>query len=147
MQILSGAYRVADMANRRTLTPEEKACADRAKSLWLAKMRRERLTQADAAAKLGFSVSAFSQYINGKIPLNTDTTAALAKYFGVSPRDINPGWLNNTAEPLDAEYLATIAVLSDDQILQAMESVAQKASPRAAMRLARLFLDRAEAGL
>ena len=135
------------MANRRTLTPEEKACADRAKSLWLVKMRRERLTQADAAAKLGFSVSAFSQYINGVIPLNTDVTAALAKYFGVSPRDINPDWLNDASDPLDVEYLAVTAQATEQQTIQVLEKFARTASPQTSMRLARLFLDRVEESL
>lgn len=152
MQIYSIAHRVTGMAKRRPLTPEEAAAAARANALWQKKKRAKKLTQPDGAAAIGISTSGFNQYINGKIPLNTDTTAALAKYFHVNPRDIDPGWLQD-AQPgagsaeLDAEFERLTQVIDGDQDMAAIRAIAGRVSPKGAIMIARLFLDRAEAGL
>lgn len=83
------------MAERRQLTEEEKSCAERVKALWLAKKEADKISQAAAAKELGMSASGLNQYINGVIPLNTDATYKLARYFGVSPLDIDPNWLED----------------------------------------------------
>jgi transcriptional regulator with XRE-family HTH domain len=40
-------------------------------------------TQVDAAKTLGWTQSAFSQYINGKIPLNFNAAVAFSQLFNV----------------------------------------------------------------
>lgn len=82
---------------RRELTNREKACATRLKALWLEKKHREGLSQEKAGEALGMSAGALNQYLNGKIPLNTDVTFRFAQYFGVPPQEINPEWLGADA--------------------------------------------------
>lgn len=58
--------------------------------LWKTKKRVEKITQAEAAAKLGWTQSAFSQYLNGTTALNAAAILKLAKYLNVRPTDIDP---------------------------------------------------------
>lgn len=78
------------MAKRRPLTAKELEIAARAKSIWEAKKKEEGLTQDDANSVLGWSQSAFGQYINGKIPFNLDALIKVAKYLGVPVARIDP---------------------------------------------------------
>lgn len=138
------------MVKRRELTAHEKACAERANALWRKKKRAEKTSQAAAAAELGMTSSAFNQYINGKIPMNTDATAKIAAYLGVSPRDINPSWLaEKTAAGtgLEAELLELLDASKPSDWVAGFKQAASKVSPKDAMKIARFFLDRAESGL
>jgi plasmid maintenance system antidote protein VapI len=133
------------MVKRRQLTLHEKACAARVKSLWLAKKSRDGISQIAAGAALGITDSAFNQYINGRIPLNTDMTARMAVYFGVSARDIDPLWLNEGSEKLEAELLELLNKENPADFMAGIEAVAARVPPADALKIARLFLDRASA--
>ncbi|MDR5611352.1 MULTISPECIES: helix-turn-helix domain-containing protein [unclassified Arsenophonus] len=75
----------------RRITPEDKQAAARLKKLWNEKKEALSLTQEKAAEELGFNTQgAVSQYLNGKVPLNTDTIIKFAKILHVSPEAIKP---------------------------------------------------------
>lgn len=78
------------MKSRRVLTETEKARAARAKALWMAKKERERITQDDANATLGWSPSSFGQYINARIPMGLEATIKIADFLGVKPSELDP---------------------------------------------------------
>jgi plasmid maintenance system antidote protein VapI len=134
------------MVKRRNLTDHEKACATRAKGLWLVKKEKERISQIVAGDALGMTDSAFNQYINGKIPLNTDIVARMANYFGVSPRAIDPLWLNVGSESMETELLDMLNDYSRAEFLANLQKVAAKTPPADALKIARYFLDRAATG-
>lgn len=77
---------------RRDLTLEEKADARRLKEIWLIyKAKHPGVKQVHIAERCNWtSGSAFSQYINAKIPLNFQTLYALSKALEVDPADISP---------------------------------------------------------
>lgn len=81
---------IRKMVKRRELTAEELQVAQRAKSLWLEKKRSEGLTQEDANNALGWSQSAFGQYINGRIPFNLEALIKISGFLGVRPADLDP---------------------------------------------------------
>jgi len=54
--------------------------------LWI---KQPELTQRTAASKLKISQSATCQYLNGRIPLNTDIIIKFAKLFKVTPPEID----------------------------------------------------------
>lgn len=115
--------------------------------------KAEKISQQEAAYRIGMTASGFNQYINGKIPLNTDATALLAGFFGVKPREIDPDWLKDpkggspTQDELDAEFEDIIQSWSPAQEIVLAQSLADRTSPKNALRIARIFLDRAESGL
>ncbi|MFS1584000.1 MAG: helix-turn-helix domain-containing protein [Candidatus Arsenophonus phytopathogenicus] len=75
----------------RRITPEDKQAAVRLRKLWNEKKEALSLTQEKAAEELGFNTQgAVSQYLNGKVPLNTDTIIKFAKILHVSPEAIKP---------------------------------------------------------
>lgn len=153
MQLFSIAYKVTGMTKRRELTEKEKACAARANKLWLKLKREEGLSQEGAGARIKMSASGFSQYVNGKIPLNTNATAKLAFLFGVNPREIDPDWLKDREEgtpllnEMDPEFSEILARTSPGQDIAAIQSIAARVSPGDALQIARVFLARVEAGL
>lgn len=51
---------------------------------------RNRLTQAEAAERMGITQSALNQYLTGRIPLNTDIIIKFAKVMDLYPYEINP---------------------------------------------------------
>ncbi|MEG3135500.1 helix-turn-helix domain-containing protein [Rouxiella sp. T17] len=66
--------------------------AARLHSIWNQKKVELRLTQEKAADALGFSTQAtVSQYLRGKIPLNTDAVLKFAVLLQVRPEEIDPG--------------------------------------------------------
>ena len=115
--------------SRRELTPAELEAAANARQFWLEKKRTERLTQDDAAFALSMTTSGFSQYINGKIPLNTDATKRFADYFGVSPTDIDKGWLGGT-DALSTLNMVMESQIEDSPALQAVRNLRGKMTPR-----------------
>lgn len=72
------------------LTPEQKADAARLKAIYEAKKGELQLTQASLAALCGWeSQGSVSQYLNGKIPLNLDAAAKLARNLECSIADFS----------------------------------------------------------
>lgn len=64
---------------------------ERLRKIWDRKKVELRLTQEKAADALGFSTQAtVSQYLRGKIPLNTDTILKFAALLQVKPEEISP---------------------------------------------------------
>ena len=87
------------MEKRRELTPEEKRIADALKTIWKAKQKERKFSQLNAAGEMDFSSqSTISQYINGKIPLNTDAKIKFAKFLGVSVIDFDPDFADTVAK-------------------------------------------------
>ena len=60
------------------------------KTIWNNHKRAVNITQLEAAQQLGWTQSAFSQYINGKIPLNFDAAIKLSELFNVPIWDLDP---------------------------------------------------------
>lgn len=61
----------------------------RLKKVWDTAKREKGLTQTKAAKALGIRQATFSQYLNGKIPLNTNFVFSLAELIGVQPGEIS----------------------------------------------------------
>lgn len=79
------------MIKRRPLDAKDLLASQNLRRIWFANHRRLGLTQESAAAALGFAgQSAVSQYINGRIPLNTEAVLKFARLLGVAPEDIDP---------------------------------------------------------
>jgi len=57
---------------------------------WQHRKKLLKLTQTKAAAKIGWTQSAFSQYLNGTTKLNTPAILKLAKLLEISPTAIDP---------------------------------------------------------
>lgn len=70
--------------------PVKEAALNNLQHVWKTKKRIERVTQTQAAAELGWTQSAFSQYLNGTTALNPTAIIKLAKYFNMHPTDIDP---------------------------------------------------------
>jgi transcriptional regulator with XRE-family HTH domain len=104
------------------------------------------MSQAGAADELGITASAFNQYINGRIALNTDIIAALASFFGVSPREIDPNWLalGGGTETLDAEFERLSLLTSEQQDFAAVKAISGRVSQADALKYAMFFLERAK---
>jgi transcriptional regulator with XRE-family HTH domain len=75
---------------RRELTAREKAAQKNLFKLWTEKKGELGLTQESAADRMGFKTQgAVNQYLNGKIPLNTDAVIKFSTLLGVDPTDID----------------------------------------------------------
>ena len=57
---------------------------------WKLKKQRDKVTQTEAAAKIGWTQSAFSQYLSGTTELNPSAIIKLAKYLDIPPSKIDP---------------------------------------------------------
>jgi hypothetical protein len=85
------------MATRRELTPEELADTQRLQRLWKTNASQLGITQAKASQMFGFAnQSAISQYLNGRIPLNMETTTRFASLLKVPLSDISPSHASRT---------------------------------------------------
>ncbi len=71
---------------RRTITEADKRAARKLRVLW-EKYRETnpRVSQEAAAARLGWSQSAWSQFLRGEVSLGTAATLKCARFFGVHP--------------------------------------------------------------
>ena len=79
---------------RRELTQYEKETAERLKAIWLSVKKRRNLTQEDLKLSMGFkSQSAVSHYINGIIPLNTDSKIKFARFLNCKVTDFDPDFI------------------------------------------------------
>lgn len=81
---------------RQTLPPAVKNL----RRIWDEKKEQFELNQTDAAAKLGWTQGAFSQYLNNITELNTDAIAKLANFLEVDPLEIDP-----TFRPVEAQRI------------------------------------------
>lgn len=78
------------MANRR-ISQQDRDNATRLKAIWGAKKKSLELTQARAAAQLGFAgQSTVAQYLNCDIAMNTETILKFARLLEVDPVRIDP---------------------------------------------------------
>ena len=76
---------------KRNFTQAERDAADRLQAIWNRKKKALGLTQEQAARACGWTTqAAFSQYLLGKIPLNTDAVISIAKVLQVAPQEIMP---------------------------------------------------------
>jgi HTH-type transcriptional regulator, cell division transcriptional repressor len=57
---------------------------------WQYRKKLLKLTQTKAASKIGWTQSAFSQYLNGTTKLNTPAILKLAKLLEIPPTVIDP---------------------------------------------------------
>lgn len=84
---------------RRDLTAKEKAAQQNLLRIWNSKKDELGLTQEVAADAMGYKTQgAVNQYLNGKIPLNTDATLKFALLLQVKPNEIDKefGQFENT---------------------------------------------------
>lgn len=134
------------MKTRRKLTAKEIQVAANAKRLWMEhKTTHGKLSQEVAASDLGWSQSAFTQFINGKVALNTEAKLKLAKYFGCQVKKIDPDFefdvtapqlttvgttlKNDIDEMLVAAVQDDLSKMSDEAIYAALEAAFEKLSP------------------
>ena len=73
-----------------SMKKESSVAADNLRALWEARKHELKLTQTEAAAKLGWTQGALAQYLNNLTELNPPAVIKLANFFGVDPRDIDP---------------------------------------------------------
>ena len=78
------------MSNNTPISAKEQDMADRLYAVWQKKKTPLGLSQERAAGSFGCSQANISQYLNGKIPLNTDAIFKFAKILQVAPEEINP---------------------------------------------------------
>lgn len=60
------------------------------RKIWDQKKHEMQVTQIEAAAKLGWTQGAFSQYLNGITELGPSAVIKLANFLSVDPTDIDP---------------------------------------------------------
>lgn len=77
-------------SSRRKLKPKEMEVTGNLRSIWDQKKKSMKLTQESAAVLLGWTQGAVGQYLNGKIPLNTDAIIKWAALLKVQVQDIDP---------------------------------------------------------
>ena len=95
--------------NKRQLSADQLADADRLKNLWLAFKVRTGKTQDDVAEACGWkNQSAFSQYLNARIPLNLEAVLKLASVLEAQPEDISPSLARIVAIPIKPESNAEL---------------------------------------
>ena len=78
------------MSNNTPITAKEREMADRLYSVWLKKKALLGLSQERVADLFGCTQANISQYLNGKIPLNTDAIFKFSKILEIAPEEINP---------------------------------------------------------
>ena len=73
-----------------SMKKESSVAADNLRALWEARKHELKLTQTEAAAKLGWTQGALAQYLNNLTELTPPAVIKLANFFGVDPREIDP---------------------------------------------------------
>lgn len=132
---------------RRELTDTERARAARVKRLWLEKKSRERVTQEEANAALGWSPSTFGQYINGVIPMNLEAALKIAAYLEVPVTDF---YESETArqiakqEKLLQQYSGALAVGVNDAAAP-IDHLIERLDQNHALEVMKRLADRLEA--
>lgn len=90
---------MAKTKKRREFTAREKSAQQNLFRIWSEKKEELGLTQESAASEMGFKTQgAVNQYLNGKIPLNTDAVLKFAMLLRCAPKDIDKefGQFENT---------------------------------------------------
>lgn len=80
------------MADKRPLTQDELATAERLRAVWERRKDELKTNQKRFAESLGMTQSAFSQYLTAKIPLGIGAALEIAGGLGVELAEINPKW-------------------------------------------------------
>lgn len=76
---------------KRNITPESKSAAVRLKSAFKSTKSQHGMNSEEAAARLDMTPGAFSQYLNGKIPMNMDFLLRFCAILpGINALDIYP---------------------------------------------------------
>lgn len=108
---------------KRNITEADRQAALRLQRIWEHKRQALNLTQEQVAHSCGWSTqAAFSQYLRGKIPLNTDTVLKLAKVLQVAPQEIMP----EVAELLAAQSNHPMVSESALRLALSIESLPEK---------------------
>lgn len=98
----------------KTLTKDDWEAQRRLRARWEAEREHRTFTQDDAAAEMGITQGAVSQYLNGHTPLGVVATLRFAKFLHCHPTDIRP----------DYEHLLATELTSDAfEIAAAWESI------------------------
>ncbi|ECM3183790.1 helix-turn-helix transcriptional regulator, partial [Salmonella enterica subsp. enterica serovar Newport] len=80
------------MSKKSIVTDKDIQIAERLRKIWDEKRAQLSLSQEKAADILGFKTQgAVSQFLNAKIPLNTENTLKFAALLEVPAEEINPG--------------------------------------------------------
>lgn len=74
----------------REITEDDLAIADNLKAAWGNAQSSTGMAQHQAAAKLGISQSAFSQFLNGKVAPSTDFILQFCNLLGISLKQVSP---------------------------------------------------------
>jgi transcriptional regulator with XRE-family HTH domain len=106
--------------SERQFRPDELAAACNLKKLWGERKQSLHLTQTKAAQILGFQQSAVSQYLNGKISLNSQAVLKFAKVLQVNPAEIDPRLTEFMSQPEGVQRI-TVKTTSKPMTLQAPE--------------------------
>lgn len=77
-------------ARKRPLTPDQVAVCERLRDIWIAKQDVLKLSQSEAAARLGMNQSGFSHYISCRNAIGFEMMFKLADLLEVHPYDIDP---------------------------------------------------------
>ena len=102
---------------RRELTPEEKTWQQNLRRVWDAKKKDLKLTQESAGAAMGITQGAVGQYLNGVIPLNTNSKLRFAEVLQVSPAEIDPDLFSTTGKKsMDGKIQDGVATYTFQQI-------------------------------
>lgn len=120
------------MPNNTPLDAEELEASAKLSRIWHAKKKELGLSQERAAELYGCSQGNISQYLNGKIPLNTDAVYKFAKILKVNPIEIRP-------DLKDAVALSSLEL--DEVTAKTLLPILEKLSPVEAAK----FLGMAEA--
>lgn len=78
------------VANRKPLSTIHKQRAERLKKLWAESKRERKISQRDINADIGWSAGAFTQYLNGKIPINFAAAVKICDALGVPVTALMP---------------------------------------------------------
>ena len=123
---------ILSMPNNTPLDAAEREASAKLSRIWHAKKKELGLSQERAAELYGCSQGNISQYLNGKIPLNTDAVYKFAKMLKVNPIEIRP----------DLKEAVTLSSLELDEVTaKTLLPILEKLSPVEAAK----FLGMAEA--
>ena len=113
------------MTNKRPLTNEKRLLAANLKRVWLSKKSALGLTQEKVALAWGWTQGNITQYLNGHIPLNTDTVNKFANLLGVDPSEIDTLGSSNVVSISGSSPIINFGtVLDANEAVTPVESIA-----------------------
>ena len=110
----------------RPLTREEAQMTRRLRDIWERKKHEKNLQQEDINRQLGWTRSVFSQYLNSRIPLNTDAVLKLSKALDVEPWHIDPALEPFLRHAGYATFAETIDTLTESELIALAVEVARR---------------------